>query len=123
MALLLILTGDTAGHLAVAVRRHREVLAHLDRAVPPELEQLEACLAGVARGSLEPSSTGVPPECGRVPLMSREWLSVAEAAQVAGLSESSIRRAFASGLPSSKVGRSRRVHRRDLAEFLRERAS
>lgn len=51
-----------------------------------------------------------------------EWLSCREAAAVTGLGQSTLERhARAGRLPSSKVGRCRRIHRADLDRFMQAR--
>ena len=123
MSLLLLLDGDLAGHLAVAVHRHREVLDQLGRACPSELEQLEQTLVEICTGGQERSGMVTLPARANVPGVDREWLSPLECAEVTGLSESTIRRALRNGLPSTRVGRTLRVHRDALAAFMGERAA
>ncbi|MGZ4183354.1 MAG: helix-turn-helix domain-containing protein [Solirubrobacteraceae bacterium] len=90
--------------------------------MPLELEQIEQTLTELATGGQEQSGAVAAPRCGNVPAVDREWLSVSECAGITGLSESTVRRALRDGLPSARVGRSRRIHRDSLAEFMGGRA-
>lgn len=113
---------DLAGHLAVAVRRHADVLDHLGRAHPPQLAELQDMLVAIAQGGPEQPGTVTAIRGGNVGSVDCDWLTPDEAAVAAGLSPRTIGRRIADGsLPSSKIGRSRRVSRTDLEEFMRER--
>jgi excisionase family DNA binding protein len=120
-AALLRITPATAAHLAVAVRRHREVLAKLEREIPDALEDLEWAFAEIAnRSNGQYGSETVT----RLPVsendaMRPDWLSPREVAATLGVSEATIKRHIASGkLRSSKVGRSRRIHRDAITRFV-----
>jgi hypothetical protein len=56
---LLVLSVDQqlAGHLAVAIRRHRTALAELGRPCPPGLSELEDLAARVGRNEQERAGT------------------------------------------------------------------
>lgn len=109
------LDADAAGHMAVAVHRHREVLNRLGRACPPELPELEDILAGIAQGGPGRPQTASAVNGATVRGMDHDWLTPDETAVVSGLSPRTIRRR----IPSSKIGRSRRISRTDLEQFMR----
>ena len=116
--------GDLAGHLAVAIHRHREVLDHLGRACPPALPELEELLLAIARGGPEQSGPATAVNGGNVRGVDHDWLTPDETAVVSGLSPRTIRRRIADGsLQSSKIGRCRRVARTDLDQFMRGQAA
>lgn len=109
---------DIAGHLAVAVRRHRGSVEKLGGACPAELEQFEELVLGIARGS-EWSGMVSRRDDADAGHRDREYLSPAEVVMVTGLSKSTISRRLRDGsLPSALVGRSRKVRRRDIAPFM-----
>lgn len=117
--LAVALDRDLAGHLAVALRRHREELARRSRARPPGLLDLEEMAAEIARSGQERSEASSVPADLQGGSRDREWLSANEVVQVTGLSVSTVRRHIRSGALLSKLfGRARRVRRTDLDSFL-----
>ncbi len=111
---------DLAGHLAVAVRRHREVCDRLGYAYPTELAELEETLAGIAHGGPERPRMAPAGNSANVRGVDHDWFSPAEAVIATGLSPRTIRRRIADGsLSSSKIGRCRRIARADLDDFMR----
>lgn len=116
----MFINGDLAGHLAVAIQRHREVLDRLGYASPPELPELQDVLVTIARGGPGRPQTAAVVNGATVRGVDHDWLTPDETAVVSGLSPRTIRRRIADGsLQSSKIGRSRRVSRTDLDEFMR----
>jgi excisionase family DNA binding protein len=110
---------DVAGHLAVAVRRHREVLDRLGRASPPALAELEELLVAVARGGPEQSGAAAAVNGANVRSVDHDWLTPDECSLATGLSPRTIGRRIAAGdIRSSKIGRSRRINRGDLDQFM-----
>lgn len=106
---------DLAGHVAVALRLYRELLARQGRARPPGLKDLEEMHAQVARGNHERSGEVTDRAQPQHGLHEREWLSPSEVAQVTGLSLSTVRRRIRAGvLPVQHSGRAQRVSRADL---------
>ncbi len=119
-----LLNPDLAGHLAVALHRHRGALAENGRARPPGLADLQALAEEVARGGH--GQPGAAPR--RMPedhgLHDREWLSTKEVAMTTGLSETTVRRHIRNEeLASSKPGGRRVVARCDLDDFMNRRRS
>jgi excisionase family DNA binding protein len=119
-----VLDPDLAGHLAVALKRHREALARAGRARPPGLADLEALALEAARGGHQ--RPGAAPR--RTPedhgLHGKEWLSPQEVATVTGLSVTTVRRHIRTGeLASSKPGRRRLIARADLDDLMNRRRS
>jgi excisionase family DNA binding protein len=116
--IVLELDGDLAGHLAVAVRRHREMLDHVGRACPDELVALERVFVTACNGQ-GVSGAFTPLPADSVGGMTADWLTPRQAARMTSLSLSTIRRSVADGsLTSTKVGRSRRIAVEDLNEFM-----
>lgn len=116
--LVLELDRDTAGHLAVALRRHRGQLERSGLVEPPGLAELETIALGVAKRHDE--SRGVSALGGRDDeLDARDFLTRGDVCRRTGASLSTVDRWIGSGqLPSSKHGRIRRVGRGDLERFL-----
>lgn len=119
MSLLVIaLDRDVAGHLAVALRRHRGQLARLGYAEPPGLADLETLAQGVAKSHNESpgvSRLTVPDDDDS----DRDYLTRNDISRRTGTSLSTVDRWIATGaLPSVKRGRTRRVNRVDLDQFL-----
>jgi excisionase family DNA binding protein len=122
--LIMYVDGDLAGHLAVAVHRHREVLDQLGYASPPELPGLEETLIKIARGGPGRSGTAAAVRGGNVGGVDHDWLTPEECSVASGLSPRTIGRRISDGsLQSSKIGRSRRVSRIDLEQFMRSRVA
>lgn len=119
-----LLEPDTAGHLAVAIKRHREELARRGRARPPGLADIEAVAVQAATGSQEQPRARSVPTAHDTGLHDQEWLSPQDVATVTGLSVSTVRRHIRSGeLRSGKVGGRRLVARADLEDFMNRRRS
>lgn len=117
---VLTLDADVAGHLGVALHRHRSQLQKLGAAEPAGLAELEhAVLEVVSKRQEAPASVSVRPAADD-DLHDRDFLSRNDIRRLTGASLSSIDRWIASGdLPSTKHGRLRRVARADLEEFIR----
>ena len=114
---MLALDADVAGHLAVAVYRHRQALDLQGHACPDGLAELEALLAKVAKSQERSRAITArrPGHAGPV----RQWLSPSEVAEETGLSIATVRRRLADGgLRSALVGRRRRVQRAELTRFM-----
>lgn len=117
--LAVALDRDLAGHVAVALKRHRDELSDRGLARPAGLYDLETLALSVARSGQERSGASTVKDDPHDGQRDREWLSAAGAAQVSGFSVSTIRRHIRSGaLASTLVGRARRVRRTDLDSFL-----
>jgi len=108
-----------ASHVAVALRRHREVLRQTGRSEPDGLADLEAFAVEVVTSTQQASdsvSAGDRPQTG---VHNREYLSRRDISQIAGVSLATVDRWLASGrLRSSRCGRIRRVARSDLDQFI-----
>ena len=112
MGLLLVLDvdADLAGHLAVAVHRHRDVLDHAGRACPDGLDELEQLLATAATRQDAPQAASRNGHAYGVGMdHEREWLTRTDVARMTGVSERTVDRWCADSLRSAKVGRARRV--------------
>jgi excisionase family DNA binding protein len=109
-----------AGHLAVAVRRHRAVLEQRGRECPDGLTEIEEVAARIARDGQERSRAVTVRAVVETAARAGEYLSPAEVAMLTGLSVSTIGRRIRDGsLCSAKVGRARRVARSDVEAFMR----
>ena len=117
--LVLTLDGDLAGHLAVALRRHRTALRKRDMAEPPGLADLEAAAAEVVTSTQQASRAFTVPSVAEDDRDDRAYLTRKDVCDLTGASLSTIDRWLKSGrLPSSRHGRIRRVARVDLERFL-----
>jgi len=116
--LVLEIDRDTAGHLAVALRRHRGRLAELGGAEPPGLADLETLAVRVYEGHEGSRRISVPASVDD-DLDARDFLTRRDICRLAGVSLSTVKRWLQSGdLPSTQHGRIRRVARVDLDRFL-----
>lgn len=109
-----------AGHIAVALRRHREALRRTNRTEPDGLADLEAFAVEVV-SSAQQASDSVTVGDDRHAGMNdnREYLSRRDVSQLVGVSIATVDRWLGSGrLPSTRHGRIRRVARSDLDRFL-----
>ena len=132
--LLMVIDRDLADQLAEAVNRQRQVAEFQPgRVCHPLLAPLEELLDRVASGDVDPlemlpsalegSRAPTPRNGATVGTVKPEWLTSDECAAITGLGRSTVRRHIATGsLPSSKIGRSRRIHRDQLAAFMDGRA-
>lgn len=118
-ALLVIdLDRDTAGHLAVAMRWYRGRLAELGHAEPPGLADLETVAQRVYKRHEQSRGFTVPNGLDH-DLHAPDFLSRADISHTTGVSLSTVDRWVRSGaLPSAKHGRTRRVSRQALDQFL-----
>lgn len=115
--LVLALDADVAGHVAVAIRRHRSALAKNGLAEPPALADLEAAALEIVSKRQE-ASPGVT-VTGDMQDGERDYLTRIDVHRLTGASLSTVDRWIASGqLPSTRRGRVRRVSRVDLDRFL-----
>ena len=121
--LILELDRDTAAHLAIALRNHRKGLVSYGRAEPEGLAQLEAMAVAVVNRTQQASaSVNLARELESDP-DARDYLSRADVSRAAHVSLSTVDRWVADGrLPSTRHGRTRRVARSDLDDFLRKAA-
>jgi excisionase family DNA binding protein len=116
---VVVLDADAAGHLAVAVRRHRGELQRRGWQCPGGLEEVEALAASIASDGQERSRVVKVKRLDHPRLDDRDFFSPSEVCTVTGLSDSTIRRRLRDGtLRSTVVGRARRVSRPDLEAFL-----
>ena len=116
--LVLQLDRDTAGHIAVALRRHRGQLEKLGLAIPPGLTELETAAINVAKS--HEASPGVTRRLGfQDGDDDRDYLTRSDVHRRTGTSLSTVDRWIRTGaLPSTKHGRIRRVAQADLERFL-----
>lgn len=116
--LVIALDRDTAGHLAVALRRHRGQLQKLGYIEPRGLAELETLAQSVAKSHQQSPGVSVL----TVPdddSSDRDFLTRSDISRRTGTSLSTIDRWIRTGaLPSVKRGRTRRVSRADLNQFL-----
>lgn len=110
---------DVAGHLAVALRRHRDSLREHGLGEPAALAQLEAAAMSVVT-SRQQASVNVTDSYGTDDgLHERQWLTRHDAHRLTGASVSTVDRWIRDGkLRSTRRGRSRRIARADLDAFL-----
>ena len=116
--LVLALDRDVAGHLSVALRRHRGQLQKLGYAEPQGLAELETLAQSVAKSHEQSPGISVSamPEDDS---SDRDYLTRSDVSRRTGTSLSTVDRWIAAGaLPSVKRGRTRRVNRADLDQFL-----
>ena len=116
--LVLQIDRDTAGHLAVALRRHRADLAERGWAEPPGLSDLQGAALRVVEAQ---ERSGGLSRLGALDddLDARDFLTRKDICRLAGVSLSTVKRWLQSGdLPSTQHGRIRRVVRADLDRFL-----
>jgi|SRR4051794_6221580 excisionase family DNA binding protein len=120
MALVVLdLQTETAGHLAVALRRHRATLEDRGAACPPGLLKIEDAAIRAAKSGQEHSPAAIVPVVAHAGLHEREYLSPAEVGAVTGVSLSTVRRWVAGAeLRSALIGRRRLIARPDLEAFL-----
>lgn len=119
MTLVLELDRDTAVHLALAIRVHRDQLAKRGMVAPAALLELEEMALRSSESSQEPSGACAAGAALHDDLQNANWLSPDDVARVARVSKSSVQRWLRSRrLKSTKVGRLRRIARSDLDEFL-----
>jgi excisionase family DNA binding protein len=116
--LVIALDRDVAGHLAVALRRHRGQLQKLGYAEPPGLAELETLAQTVAKSHQQSPGVSVM----TVPdddSSDRDFFTRSDISRRTGSSLSTVDRWIRTGaLPSVKRGRTRRVSRADLNQFL-----
>jgi excisionase family DNA binding protein len=117
--LVLTLDPDTASHLAVALRRHRDSLQKNQMSEPPALAELENAALQVVNSCQQASaSVSVAGDLQDDP-SEREYLTRTDVARVARVSGRTVDRWIAHGqLPSCRHGRLRRIARADLSTFL-----
>lgn len=116
--LVIALDRDVAGHVAVALRRHRGSLAERGLVEPPGLAALENLARSVYSGHEQSPSVGVPAGLDDGS-RERDYLTRSDIRQRTGASLSTVDRWIRTGqLPSVKRGRTRRVSREDLVRFL-----
>lgn len=102
-----------AGHMALALRTHRDALRRQHVPEPPGLLELSELFLSWGRG-MAPGADVLPG-----PAVQRMVLTVAEVAEVLAVSERTAKRLVASGeLVSVLVGNSRRVRVSDLETYL-----
>jgi excisionase family DNA binding protein len=116
--IVLALDRDTAGHLAVALRRHRGHLQQIDAVEPAGLADLEALAVSVYK-----RQEATPGDIRRLLIdddrHERDYLTRDDIRQRTGASLRTVDRWIASGkLASCKRGGIRRVARADLDRFL-----
>jgi excisionase family DNA binding protein len=121
VATLIVLTidRDVAGHLAVALHRHRDALRKNGLAEPEALAQLERASLEVVK-STQQTSDGVSALSGLDDDgHERKYLSRSDISRIASVSLATVDRWIRSGeLRSRRRGRTRRVARADLERFL-----
>ena len=83
--LLLDVDQDLAGHLAVAIHRHRQVRDHTRLAVPPELDELEQLLLTAAKRQDAPPAASRNGDGYGAGMDQREWLTRTDVAQMTGV--------------------------------------
>ena len=117
MMLVLSVDADLAGHVGVALRRHRDALQKNGLAEPPGLADLESAVLEVTKRQRATQSDSVTraPDDG---LDEREYLTRNDISRLAAVSVRTVDRWLTTGLPSHRRGRIRRVARSDLARFL-----
>lgn len=118
----------TASHVALAVRHHREALARAGKPCPESLAAVEVKLTEAVHAAairqfppLAATVAGAVQDDRDDPsdVHDREWLSVREVALVTGLGVRTLERRLADGtLPSTRIGRCRRIARGDLNGFM-----
>jgi len=117
--LVLSLDADVAGHLAVALRRHRSALRKNGLAEPPGLADLETAAVEVVSSTQQLSAALTVPTGAEDGLHDREFLSRDDIRRLSGVSLATVDRWLSSGqLPSRRHGRTRRITRADLDRFL-----
>jgi excisionase family DNA binding protein len=115
-----------AGHVAVALRRHRNALRKSHREEPPGLAELEDAVVRIVNGRQQASpSVTVPTTSVTVPadqqddVSEPDFLTRDDVRRITRTSLATVDRWIASGqLPSCRRGRIRRIARADLDEFL-----
>jgi len=116
--LVLRLDRDVAGHIAVALRRHRGQLERLGYIEPRGLAELETLAQSVAKSHDESPGVSVltvPDDDSNA----RDFFTRNDISRRTGTSLSTVDRWIRTGaLPSVKRGRTRRVSRADLNQFL-----
>jgi excisionase family DNA binding protein len=116
---VLAIDPDTAGHLAVALRRHRDSLHKNQMSEPPALAELEKAALQVVSKRQQPSANVSVPGDLQDDLSEREFLTRADVVRLTGASVATVDRWIARGqLPSCRHGRLRRIARADLNTFL-----
>ena len=115
---VLALDADVAGHLAVAIHRHRAELKRLGAVEPAGLIELETAAESVNKRQQASPAVTVNTAC-HSELDARTYLTRKDIHQLTGASISTVDRWIANGkLPSSRHGRIRRINRNDLNRFL-----
>jgi excisionase family DNA binding protein len=117
--LVLAVDRDVAGHITVAINRHRADLRKRRMPEPPGLADFEAVALEIVNKPQEASATvnvrGGPDD----DLHDRIFLTRADVQRLTGVSLATVDRWLRSGdLPSVKQGRVRRIARTDLNQFL-----
>jgi excisionase family DNA binding protein len=121
MSAMLVLTLDrsVAGHLAVAIRRHRSSLRQHRLDEPPELAELEKAALQVVSSHQEASGRSIVLTGAHDDLSDRQFFTRRDVQRLTGVSLSTVDRWIAGGqLPASHKGRLRRIARADLDRFL-----
>ena len=117
--LVIALDRDTAGHLAIALRRHRGQLQKLGYAEPQGLAELETLAQSVTKSHQQSPGVSVLTVPDDDSSDNRDFLTRNDISRRTGTSLSTVDRWIRIGaLPSVKRGRTRRVSRADLNQFL-----
>jgi excisionase family DNA binding protein len=117
--LVVTLDRDVAGHLAVALRRHRDALKKEGIAEPPGIAELESAALQVVNSTHDDSPGITVEDALDDGLHDRIYLTRRDVQRLSGASRATVDRWLGSGqLRSSKHGRIRRIARRDLDRFL-----
>lgn len=118
--IVLSLDADVAGHLAVALHRHRSALQKIGAAEPEGLARLEQIAQEVVRSTHGASQAITVRDASEDVLHDREFLSRRDVQRLTGVSLATVDRWIKSGeLPSVKRGRVRRIERSALHAFQR----
>ena len=118
--LVLTLDRDVAGHLAIALRRHRAALKSGGLAEPPGIAELESVALQVVNSTHDDSPGITVHDVADDGLHDREYLTRRDVQRLSGASRATVDRWLSGGeLPSSKHGHIRRIARKDLDRFLR----
>ncbi len=117
--LVLDLEPEARAHLARALAGHRRWCATNGYAWPTDLERIRVALSGQERTQVDPPADGVD-DADVVPTPVLTYAHAA--AYLDGVSERTVRRLVEQGeLPYIDLGRTRRIHRRDLDDLLERR--
>ena len=129
---MLALDPETAGHLALAIRAHRERLARAGFARPPQLAEIELLAEQVAKSGGAPDRSRQEPTGADTDLTDdlagpyggeHELLAQKDAADLLGVAPRSVERMLDRGeLRGVTVAGRRRVTRREVEDFAERRA-